>query len=127
MEKKRNKYLSVLVMMLLVLPMLWFAGCALSDDSQKSNSNGNIYTVVFYTGISSEFNIPPQEVVDGNLVIKPRNFINVYTDEKTGETKQLVGWYSDPSREQQYLWKFDTDEVHSNMTLYALWQEIDNA
>ena len=126
MEKKKNKYLILLAMVLFVLPCLWFMGCAGADDPNKSGSNGNIYTVVFYTGIPSEFNVSPQEVVDGNLAVKPRNFPIQYID-NDGNIKQFIGWYSDPSCESQYLWKFETDEVHSNLTLYALWQDIDNA
>ena len=65
-----------------------------------------------------------QEVREGGKVKKPINFPTRYLDESTRKTYQLVGWYSDPSRATEYLWKFDTDPVRSNMTLYALWEEV---
>ena len=120
----KKKQWQVLFVIILLLPCLFIFGCSCSRDSNNnSSSNGNIYTVIFYTGIDNEFNLPKQEIEDGQKIKKPI-MDSRYIDEATQTIKQFVGWYSDPSCEAQYLWKFETDEVHSNLTLYALWEEV---
>ena len=57
------------------------------------------------------------------LIKKPLNFPNHYQDD-SGKFYQFVGWYSDKSMTEEFLWKFETDKVRSNMTLYALWEEV---
>lgn len=123
MGKNNKQHWRVLLLIILLLPCLFIAGCG-NTSNQNSNSDGSVYTVIFYTGIGDEFNIPKQEIVDGNTVRKPIGFPTKYNDPNTNTTKQFIGWYSDPSCESQYLWKFETDEVHSNLTLYALWEDI---
>ena len=103
--------------------MIFLGGCGGNNDDNTGKSDV-ICSVIFYTGIGDEFNVPMQEVNAGEIVRKPLNFPSRYYDETTDKTYQFVGWYSDPSRAPEYLWKVETDEVHSNMTLYALWEEI---
>ena len=122
-RKNRNKWFGLLLVLLL-MPCLIFFGCGGSSNTGSSGTDSNVYTVVFYTGIGTEFNVPRQEVADGNVVRKPVGFPTRYYDEQTDTTKQFIGWYTDPSFEDKYLWKFETDEVHSNLTLYAYWEPI---
>jgi len=103
--------------------MIFMVGCGDNNNGDQTKSDV-ICTVVFYTGVSNEFNVPKQEVYMGEVVRKPINFPTRYFDENTEKTYQFVGWYSDPSRTEEFLWKFETDEVKSDMTLYALWEEI---
>ena len=112
--------------MIFILPciFLFSTGCDGNNNDGESTSDV-ICTVIFYTGISNEFNVPIQEVRQGGKVKRPVNFPSRYLDEETRKTKQLVGWYSDPSRTQEFLWKFETDTVRSSMTLYALWEDIE--
>jgi uncharacterized repeat protein (TIGR02543 family) len=97
-------------------------GCGDNNDDKKPSDV--ICTVIVYTGIGNEFNVPMQEVHMGETARRPINFPTRYYEEATDKTYQFVGWYSDPSRTEEFLWKFETDEVQSNMTLYALWEEI---
>jgi uncharacterized repeat protein (TIGR02543 family) len=111
--------------MLILLPciFLFSTGC----DGNNNDSEGTsdiICTVIFYTGITNEFNVPMQEVMQGGKVKRPINFPTRYLDEQTRKTYQLVGWYSDQSLNEESLWKFETDTVRSNMTLYAKWQDL---
>lgn len=109
--------------MLFILPCIFLStGCGGSNNNGDGTSD-LICTVIFYTGISEEFNVPIQEIPEGQKVVKPKNFPNRYLDETTRKNYQFVGWYSDPSRTSEYLWTF-TEPVRSNMTLYALWEEI---
>lgn len=104
--------------------MMIMCGCG-DDNSGNGTKSDVMCTVVFYTGISNEFNVPKQEVFMGEKIRKPINFPNRYFDESTQKTLQFVGWYTDPAMTEEYLWKFETDPVKSDMTLYALWEEVD--
>ncbi len=103
---------------LLILPMLVFfpTGCSCSEgDGSGSGSgpNSNSYTVHFFTGSNETFNIPNQTIKKGGLVKKPD------TPKKTGYV--FIGWYKDMACTT--VWTFEIDTVHSDMTLYARWQE----
>lgn len=101
-----------------------FNGCSCSRENSSSNTQSNVtYTVIFYTGISEKFNVPKQEVKEGGLVVKPE-FPSTYYNEKTNTSYVFSGWFSDPSLNIKYVWKFETDTVYNNMTLYAKWDEV---
>ena len=104
-----------------MLPCIFLFGCGGNTEDEKSDV---LCTVIFYTGIGDEFNVPKQEVYMGEKIIKPINFPTRYYDESTDITYQLVGWYSDTSKSPEFLWKFETDIVRSDMTLYARWDQI---
>ncbi len=115
----------IIIIVFLLLPCLWFfKGCSCSNTENTQTGSGNTYTVLFYTGIADKFNVAKQEVEEGGLVREPLNFPTRYYDEETKKSYYLIGWYSDASLENNYLWKFHTDEVHNNLTLYAKWKEI---
>ena len=122
-----KKRLQILLMVFFILPcIILFKGCNCSCSSDAGNTTTTIdttYTVFFYTGIDAKFNIPSQEIKDGELVRTPSNFPNFYYDTVKQKDMYFNGWYSDPSLDIRYLWKFETDEVHSNLTLYAKWEE----
>ena len=99
-------------------------GCG-DNNNDNDGTSDLICTVIFYTGISDEFNVPMQEIKDGGKVKKPINFPNNYLNETDRQKYQFVGWYTDTSWEDKYLWKFETDVVHSNMTLYARWEPVE--
>ena len=120
----KRKHWQALFVIILLLPCLFIFGCSCSRSSDGSSSNGNVYTVIFYTGTGNEYDLPKQQIVDGGLVEKPKNFPSRYYDDATDTMMQFVGWYSDPSFASQYLWKFESDEVHSSITLYALWEQV---
>ena len=44
----------------------------------------------------------------------------------TNSSYVFSGWYSDSSLDIKYVWKFETDRVYNNITLYAKWDEIKN-
>ena len=122
----KNIFKIVLVVILIFPCVILFNGCSCSTDNGSSgNQNTNVtYTVMFYTGNPDKFNIPKQEVKQGGLVTKPNTTGWYYYDEATGKNYSFGDWYSDPSLKLRYVWKFATDEVYSNLTLYAKWNEI---
>ena len=123
MDKKIKRW-QILLALLFIVPCIFLStGCS-GSNTQGSTSSKLTCEVIFYTGFSDKFNLPKQEVKEGDLIKKPLNFPNNYQDE-VGNLYQFIGWYSDSSRTEEYLWKFDSDRVHSNMTLYALWEKIE--
>lgn len=121
--KKNSKFRKIIAALFLIPCMLFMVGCGDNNNDGETKSDV-ICTVVFYTGISNEFNVPKQEVFMGEKIRKPINFPNRYFDEQKQKTLQFVGWYNDQSMTDEHLWKFETDLVKSDMTLYALWEEV---
>lgn len=124
-----KKRLQILLMVFFILPcIILFKGCNCSTGDSGNNSTkvDVTYTVFFYTGIAGKFNIPNQEIKEGELVREPSNFPNYYYDVDKQKEMYFNGWYSDISFDIKYLWKFQTDEVHSNLTLYARWEEANS-
>jgi len=70
---------------------------------------GQIFTVTF---AGESVSIPPQEVEEGDLIVRPTD------PERTGY--DFKGWFTDNNT---FLneWDFDHDYVTGNMTLYAKW------
>lgn len=126
--KNMKQFLKILLVIVLIFPcVIIFNGCSCSDTSNKTNNNNNsniTHTVHFYTGNPKKFNIENQEVSDGGLVTKPDTSGWYYYDEVEKVTYTFGDWYSDESRDIRYVWKFTTDRVYDNLTLYAKWNEI---
>lgn len=122
-----KQFLKILLVIILIFPcVIMFNGCSCSDTSNnKNNNNSNItHTVHFYTGNPEKFNIDNQEIPDGGLVTKPDTKGWYYYDEVEKITYTFGDWYSDQSRDIRYVWKFNTDRVYNELTLYAKWNEI---
>lgn len=121
-----NKFCKILLIALIIFPCIFFFnGCSCSsNDKSSNNTNSNItYTVHFYTGTENKFNVPSQEVKEGEKIVKPE-ISGYYYDPVSKITYSFADWYTDPSFDTQYVWKFTTDTVHENLTLYAKWNEI---
>ena len=123
-----NKLKKFLVVVFLFIPiMMFFPGCSCSGDGGNNNNNSNAtYTVTFYTMSPVTFNIPIQEVKDGDKVIEPKRpstFVSNRNenDEVDGYmyTYTFIGWYED--MEYTKLWLF-SNEVHGNLDLIAKWK-----
>lgn len=81
-----------------------------SNDTQKNEKI--YYTVTFNTGKGSKIN--DQKILKGEKAKEPRNPTNDYY--------KFYGWYTSKSYKTKY--DFD-DEVNSNITLYARWEDTD--
>ena len=125
-EKLKQKW-KILFLIILIMPCIFFfGGCSCSRGNSNTTTESNVsYAVIFYTGISEKFNVPKQEIKEGGLVQKPE-FPSTYYNEITNSSYVFSGWYSDQSLDIKYVWKFETDRVYNNMTLYAKWDEIKN-
>lgn len=100
---------------MLILPILvFFPGCSCdNNDSSNSNRKPNQYIVKFYTDTAETFNIEKQTVEEGNLLREP--------DKPTKSGYIFSGWYRDPGT-WDIMWRFNTDTVTCDMTLYARWE-----
>lgn len=81
-----------------------------SDDDNKLPEQ---FTVTFDSQGGS--NVSPQTVNDGTKIKEP-----------TAPTKDksiFVGWYKEPNYTN--IWKFESDIVVKDITLYAKWQQVD--
>lgn len=72
-----------------------------------------VYTVTFEANGGSE-TAPFTDIAPGSTITKPQD------PEKEGYV--FKGWYKENSFETQ--WDFDLDQVNSNLTLFAKWDEI---
>lgn len=123
--KLKNKWKTILICFLLLTCVIFFDGCSCSkNNTTNNNTNKMTYTVMFYTGSLEKYDLPEQEVEEGQLVEEPRNFPTRYYD-PDGTEYLFIGWYRDISLDEQYVWKFATDKVFGDMQLYAKWQEIE--
>ena len=92
----------------LVIATLFF-GVSLSSCDKDKDKNEE-FTVTFNSNGGST--ALPQTVKKGEKVVKPEN--------PTRDEYGFVAWYKD--KELTNEWKFDTDVVTVNITLYAKWQ-----
>lgn len=124
-EKNLKQKWKILLLIFLIMPCIFFfGGCSCSKNNSNSNTQSNVtYTVIFYTGIAGKFNVPKQEIKEGELIKKPE-FPSTYYNEETNTSYVFNGWYRDSSLDIKYVWRFDSDRVYNNMTLYAKWDEI---
>ncbi|WP_025075892.1 InlB B-repeat-containing protein [Bacteroides faecichinchillae] len=85
------------------------ASCGSDDDNKLPEQ----FTVTFDSQGGS--NVSPQTVNDGAKIKEP-----------TAPTKDksiFVGWYKEPNYTN--IWKFESDIVVKDITLYAKWQQVD--
>ena len=116
----KNKWKIILICLFMLPCVVFFDGCSCSCTNNKSNGNGgqysNIYhSVSFYTGSEDTFNVQTQNIQHGGKVKKPSD------PRKEGFAFQ--GWYVD--EECTIRWRFDSDVVTKQLTLYALWEEME--
>ena len=99
----------------MILPcVVFFGGCV--DDGRRNEYDKVTHNVAFYTGSEDTFNIPMQTVRHGDLVIRP--------PKPTKIDHTFVAWYKDLACTE--IWKFESDIVDENITLYAKWLAILN-
>lgn len=124
--KKMKNFWKIFIVIILILPCLFvFKGCNCSRNEENNNKNSNItFTITFYTNSTEHFNVPSQEIKEGELVTKPNTSGWYYYDEVKKKYVIFSDWYSDPSLDVKYVWKFTTDRVYRNFTLYAKWDEM---
>lgn len=124
--KKMRNIWKILIVSILIFPCVFiFGGCSCSDNKNTNKKTSNLtHTVMFYSGYEEKFNIPKQEVKDGGLVTRPAETSTWYRKDQDGTLYRFGDWYSDSSLDIQYVWKFDSDQVYSELTLYASWVEM---
>ena len=117
-----NRLKKILLIVFAFIPvMLFCSGCNCSGGGGDGEVDDSTYTVCFITNSPIDFNIGPYEVKAGDTIFEPKRpsmFEKVHEDGYT-YVYSFVGWYKDPETWKE-LWKF-SDEVHSNLTLYAKW------
>ncbi len=122
-KKMRNIWKKLIVAILIFPCVFIFGGCSCSENNKTSKNTSKLtHTVMFYSGYEGKFNIPKQEVKDGGLVARPAETYNWYRKDSDGTLYKFGDWYSDASLDIQYLWLFDSDQVYSELTLYASWE-----
>ena len=112
-----NKKWKILLICLIILPcVVFFGGCSCnsSEETGETIYDNISYSVSFYTGSGSTFNMSTQTVKHGKYVTRPIN--------PTREGYTFAGWYID--KDCTTVWKFESDPVLNNMTLYAKWNAL---
>ena len=115
----KMKWKKILIGLIMLPIMVFFPACS-CNETESSNNLQDVakqhmtYTIHFYTGTESSFNIPNQTVKYGGLVREPDE-----NPVRPGYT--FIGWFRDPTWTQE--WRFILDIVESDMTLYAGWQK----
>ena len=113
-----GKWKKILIALLFLPIMAFFPACSCSESNnttpQQSAKEHLSYTIHFYTGTESSFNIPNQIVQYGGLVREP-------SEDPVRAGYTFVGWFKDSSCTAP--WTFLLDTVESDMTLYAGWQK----
>ena len=111
---KRVKLFGIILSLICVLAFA-FAGCSNNDKPNNGNQdNHTYYTVQFDSQGGSS--VESQRVLEGNTVRTP--------SVPTRETYSFIGWFVGTT-ENATEWKFATDRVNSDMTLYAKWQSVE--
>lgn len=88
------------------------AGCANNNKPDSGEQdNHTYYTVEFDSQGGSS--VESQRILEGNTIRTP--------SVPTRETYSFIGWFTDTA-ENATEWKFSTDRVNSDLTLYAKWQ-----
>lgn len=109
-----KKALSVLLALCLCAAAIFiFAACAPDDGALPEPEM--YYTVTFDSQGGSE--VESQSVRSGNVAVRP--------DTPLREGYYLTGWYEDAAATDE--WKFETDRVASDITLYAGWERSGSA
>lgn len=110
---KRFKFISIILIFVVSLGLV-LTGCN-NGNSTPDNGTGTYYTVTFDSMGGSA--VDSQSILEGNPARSP--------EVPTRENYSFVGWYksSDDNAEE---WKFATDRVTSDITLYAKWQSLES-
>jgi len=111
----KKKWKIILIAFFILPCVVFFGGCSCNKPVETGKENV-AYNVNFYTGSEETFNIPIQTVYHGELVIRPPKPVR--------ENYSFAGWYKDLAC--TIIWKFETDLVVENTTLYAKWTPIQN-
>lgn len=107
--KKRNLFYVLIACIMCLLFVL--AGCDGNTGDNANGGNGDTgtyFTVTFDSRGGSA--VESRRIHEGDLVVRPE------TPTKSGHI--FTGWFQQDNTE----WKFDTDRVNSDITLYAGWQ-----
>ncbi len=88
-------------------------GMALITSCDDNDNKTEAFTVSFETGDGGS-TVSPQKVKKGEKVIKPEK-------DPTRSGYAFVAWYKEAELTNE--WKFDTDPVITDMTLYAKWKD----
>lgn len=108
MRRKKLTWLIALAV-LFAFSMLMVA-CKPGQDEPGPEPEPTLYTVTFDSNGGSA--VPDQGVYEGEKVTKP--------GDPTRGGYTFVAWYKEEGLTTE--WKFDTDTVSSNITLYAKWE-----
>ena len=106
MKSKNLFYILIACIMCLLAA---FTGCDNTPDGDEET--GTYYTVTFDSRDGSA--VESQRIREGNPVVRP--------NAPTKDGYFFTGWYKQDDTE----WRFDTDKVSGNITLYAGWQAED--
>lgn len=113
MKKRCRAILIALIMLPLVA---FFPGCNCSG-SGGGDDGLNSYCVKFYTN-SGENNSHTYEV----KIVKHGDTVEPPKNNPTKEKCVFRGWYKDP--ELTIQWKFESEKVYADTTIYARFDEI---
>ena len=109
---KKIKLIAVFIMCMLCLVFV-LTGCNNTSD-RDSNNTGTYYTVLFDSQGGSS--VDSQQVLEGNPIKTP--------DVPKRENYSFIGWYKSIENNAEE-WRFSTDRVNQDMTLYAKWQSTE--
>lgn len=117
--KKRNLFYILLLAVLILSFVLTGCNPGTNDGGNDGNGGGGndtptptYYTVTFDSMGGSE--TASQSVLAGNTVRRPET--------PAREGYFLIGWFRDSAATDE--WRFDTDRVNADITLYAGWQQV---
>ena len=116
MNKMKNGWKKLIVLLLLMPIVVFFPACSCSEGSSSGpqlNPKDNTYTVHFFTNTDETFNIPNQYKLYGELVDEP--------EMPTRYGYAFIGWYTDENFTR--VWLFESDVVTQTITLYARWDK----
>lgn len=115
----KKRFLSIIFAIMLICTL--FAGCKEDTHTVKAMSPTMPYpkSILEITGDGNTrylYHVATVKVEDGDVIgnIDLGDYNNHW---------RFLGWYTDES--YTYQWNTATDEVHSDLTLYAKWEEID--
>lgn len=113
----KKRWRAILIALIMLPLVAFFPGCNCSG-SGGSDDGLNSYCVKFYTdsGEDGSHNYDVQIVKHGGLVTRPKD------PTKTGY--QFINWYVD--KECTKVWKFESEKVYDDTTIYALFRELKN-
>ena len=106
---KRTKLFAFIIAIIAVFTLA-LTGC--NNGNKPSEDNNGTYYIVSFDSMGGS-SVESQRVLQGNPARSPKT--------PTRATYSFIGWYKS-SEYNAEEWKFATDRVTSNITLYAKWQ-----